>query len=126
MERRARHGKLNARQAAQTRAHSKTQQIREDDMTVIWRGTSTESQSLLDAVNRNCGCEFGWALRRTWCAAHRMLVEDQRALDGLLFARRIAGRLRREEWMNTCELLPTGVLTGSDGVLASAGHHIGQ
>jgi len=26
-------------------------------------------------------------------------------------------RLHREEWMNTSELLPTGVLTGSDGVL---------
>src|SRR5882762_10304165 len=67
------------------RAHPKTQQIREDDMTVIWRGTFTESQSLVDAVNRNCECEFGWGLRRAWCAAHRMLAEDQRALDGLLF-----------------------------------------
>jgi hypothetical protein len=27
-----------------------------------------------------------------------MLVDDQRALDGLVFARRIAARLRREEW----------------------------
>src|SRR4030081_1764668 len=121
MERRARRGKLNARQAAQNPGALLNPTIREDDMTVTWRGTSTESQSLLDAVNRNCGCEFGWGMRRTWCAAHRMLVEAQRALDGLLFARRIAGRLRREEWMNTCEPLPTGVLTGSDGVLASAG-----
>jgi hypothetical protein len=27
-----------------------------------------------------------------------MLSEDQRAIDGLLFARRIAGRLRSEEF----------------------------
>jgi hypothetical protein len=27
-----------------------------------------------------------------------MLTEDQRALDGLLFARRMADRLRREEF----------------------------
>jgi hypothetical protein len=32
-----------------------------------------------------------------------MLVEDQRALDGLLFARRIADRLRREEWTGAHE-----------------------
>jgi hypothetical protein len=32
------------------------------------------------------------------CAAHQMLVEDQRALNGLLFGRYLAARLRREEW----------------------------
>jgi hypothetical protein len=31
------------------------------------------------------------------CAAHQMLVEDQRALNGLLFGRYLAARLRREE-----------------------------
>jgi hypothetical protein len=71
--------------------------------------------------------------RRPKTRAHSKTQQDQGgrydshlALGGLLFARRIAGRLHREEWMNTCELLPTGVLTGSDGVLAGAGHHIGQ
>ena len=34
----------------------------------------------------------------TACAAHRMLIEDQRAMDGLLFARRMADRLKREEF----------------------------
>jgi len=70
----------------------------EDDMTVIWRGTPAESHALADAVDHNCACEFWMDVRLTCCPAHRMLVEDQRALDGLLFARRIADRLRREEW----------------------------
>lgn len=32
------------------------------------------------------------------CAPHRMLVEDQRAVNGLLFGRKIMGRLLLEEW----------------------------
>jgi hypothetical protein len=41
-----------------------------------------------------------------------MINEDQRALDGLLFARRLADRLRREEWMETREAVaaPSGVV----------------
>ncbi len=74
-------------------------------MTVIWRGTAAESQALVDAIDHNCTCEFWRNVRLTCCPAHRMLVEDQRALDGLLFARRIADRLRREEWTGTREVL---------------------
>jgi hypothetical protein len=37
-------------------------------------------------------------VRRTTCAVHRMLTEDQRALDGLLFARHMAERLLVEEF----------------------------
>jgi hypothetical protein len=29
-----------------------------------------------------------------------MIAEEQRVLDGLLFARRMSDRLRREEWSN--------------------------
>jgi hypothetical protein len=32
------------------------------------------------------------------CAPHEMLSSDQRAIDGLLFARRIAAALRSEEF----------------------------
>jgi hypothetical protein len=32
------------------------------------------------------------------CASHRMLADDQRALDGLLFGRRIVERLLWEEF----------------------------
>ncbi len=70
-------------------------------MTVIWRGTAAESQALVNAVDHNCTCQFWMNVRITCCPAHRMMVEDQRALDGLLFARRIADRLRREEWTGT-------------------------
>jgi hypothetical protein len=67
--------------------------------TSIWHGTHEESFALLAAVARHCGCEFSPTDERlTTCAPHRMLVDDQRALDGLVFARRIAARLRREEW----------------------------
>jgi len=37
-------------------------------------------------------------VRLATCAPHRMLTEDQRALNGLLFARRMAERLRHEEF----------------------------
>jgi hypothetical protein len=36
-------------------------------------------------------------VRLSTCPPHEMLAADQRAVDGLLFARRIADRLRREE-----------------------------
>jgi hypothetical protein len=42
---------------------------------------------------------------RATCAAHRMLSEDQRALDGLLFERYIANRLKREEFSGSSTLI---------------------
>jgi hypothetical protein len=66
--------------------------------TIVWYGTQQESFDLVNAVARNCECQFGMmGVRLSTCAPHRMLMEDQRALNGLLFARRIAERLRREE-----------------------------
>lgn len=66
---------------------------------ITWYGSQQESLDLVNAVARNCSCEFGaMGVRITVCAPHRMLVEEQRSLDGLLFARRMADRLRREEW----------------------------
>jgi hypothetical protein len=70
----------------------------EVNLMTSWRGTPAETQALVNAVDHNCECLFWMDVRLTCCPAHRMLVEDQRALDGLLFARRIADRLRREEW----------------------------
>jgi len=65
---------------------------------VIWHGTEPETAALLAAVENNCACARGVAGERVGCCpAHAMLVEDQRALDGLLFVRRLAGRLRLEE-----------------------------
>lgn len=66
---------------------------------VTWNGTQSEGSDLLSAIERNCACEFSLAgTRLSACAPHRMLVEDQRALDGLVFGRRIAQRLMTEEW----------------------------
>jgi hypothetical protein len=66
---------------------------------VIWYGSQQESFDLVNAIARNCTCEFGlMGVRLSTCPPHQMLTEDQRALNGLLFARRLAERLRREEW----------------------------
>lgn len=68
-------------------------------MQVVWHGTQQESFDLVNAIARNCTCEFGlMGVRLATCAPHRMLTEDQRALNGLLFARRMAERLNGEEF----------------------------
>jgi hypothetical protein len=70
------------------------------NMRISWQGTESEYLDLTRALGRNCECEFASiGTRRTACSAHRMLADDQRALNGLLFARRIAERLRDEEWL---------------------------
>jgi hypothetical protein len=64
-----------------------------------WNGTKQESIELAEAVGRNCVCVHdanGW--RTQTCAPHRMLTDDQRALNGLAFYRQIAGQLRLEEF----------------------------
>ena len=66
---------------------------------VLWHGTQTEALELLQALSRNCSCVVTAAgVRITMCVPHEMLASDQRAVDGLLFARRIASRLQREEF----------------------------
>ena len=67
--------------------------------TIIWHGTQQDSFDLVNAIARNCTCSFnGAGARVATCAPHHMLSDDQRALDGLLFARSIVERLRAEEW----------------------------
>jgi hypothetical protein len=66
---------------------------------VLWHGTQSEALELLQALSRNCSCELtAEGVRLSTCAAHEMLSSEQRAIDGLLFARRIADQLRREEF----------------------------
>src|SRR5438132_11779045 len=66
---------------------------------VLWHGTQTEALELLQALSRNCSCVVtAEGVRLSTCAPHEMLPADQRAIDGLLFARRIAARLRMEEF----------------------------
>jgi hypothetical protein len=65
---------------------------------VIWNGTEAESHDLLASVRRHCACQFDQAgVQIRSCPPHDALASSQRFLDGLLFARRIAERLRAEE-----------------------------
>ena len=71
-------------------------------MQPIWHGNQVESELLIRAIVNNCECEVTHSgTLRTACAAHRMLTHDQRALNGLLFARAIRQRLVDEEWRQT-------------------------
>ncbi len=66
---------------------------------VEWHGTQAEAAELLAAIQHHCACEFGvLGVRLSTCAPHRMMTEDQRALDGLLCMRRLRARLKAEEW----------------------------
>jgi len=65
----------------------------------IWNGTHQESADLTAAINRNCTCQYDVDGQRTLtCSPHRMLLDDQRALDGLVFMRQLAERLKLEEF----------------------------
>jgi hypothetical protein len=65
----------------------------------IWYGTQAEWELLVDAVSNNCRCEFAIGGARTsTCEPHRMLSDDQRALNGLLFVGRIREQLLDEEF----------------------------
>jgi hypothetical protein len=65
-----------------------------------WHGTQTEGFALQEALRAWCNCEFNPndGMRTSTCAGHKMFAEDQRALDGLVFARRMANCLIREEF----------------------------
>jgi hypothetical protein len=66
---------------------------------VHWHGTQAEGVELVEALDRHCSCRFSpQRLRVFVCAPHEMLISDQRAIDGLLFSRRIAPSLRTEEF----------------------------
>lgn len=76
---------------------------------VVWHGSQAETFELLQALSRNCSCVVtAEGVRLSTCAPHQMLVNDQRAIDGLLFARRIAERLRHEEF--NAQLAETAVI----------------
>lgn len=65
-------------------------------MSIVWHGTTQESLALLAAVGSNCLCVFDFdakGARVSVCDTHALLVQDQRVLNGLLFAGRIADRL---------------------------------
>jgi hypothetical protein len=77
--------------------------------TTCWHGTATEHLELTQALTRHCACAFHTQSRQlSTCAGHAMLHSDQRAIDGLLFSRRIAARLRNEEFQSRPEPAEVG------------------
>jgi hypothetical protein len=74
----------------------------------VWRGGEADILRLLEAVQHNCACSGQRydGERRSCCAAHQMLAFDQRALDGLLFARWLAAQLEGEEWDRSASIVP--------------------
>ena len=65
---------------------------------VIWNGTREEALALLHALREHCECRVDACRTLAPCSGHRMLACDQRAVDGLLFMRRMAARLLAEEF----------------------------
>jgi hypothetical protein len=65
---------------------------------ITWHGTTDEALALLHALSQHCECRIETGRIIAPCDSHTMLANDQRALDGLLFMRRIADRLLAEEF----------------------------
>lgn len=68
-------------------------------MKLVWNGTEQEGRDLVNAIRRNCVCQYDGRVIRASCEAHKLFVTDQKFLDGLLFARRIVDKLLNEEWL---------------------------
>jgi hypothetical protein len=79
-------------------------------LNVVWHGTQLEARELQVAVAYYCTCRFNEMVGDVIeeCPTHNMLQRDQRALDGLLFARHIVEELRNEEWSWVSGQLPAG------------------
>jgi hypothetical protein len=54
--------------------------------------------ALLQALRAHCECRVDHGRTVAACASHRMVARDQRAVDGLLFMRRIVATLLAEEF----------------------------
>jgi hypothetical protein len=65
---------------------------------ITWNGTANEALALLHALREHCECRVDAGRTVSPCAGHTMMAFDQRAIDGLLFMRRMAPRLRAEEF----------------------------
>jgi hypothetical protein len=65
---------------------------------ITWNGTTDEALALLAALSGHCDCRIERGRTVAACSSHTMLANDQRAVDGLLFMRRMASRLLAEEF----------------------------
>jgi len=64
---------------------------------ITWHGTRSQWEELEEATQHHCICQHDTDGLQTECTMHHGLRCDQRLLDGLLFARKIAKRLWAEE-----------------------------
>ena len=82
---------------------------------ITWKGSTDEALALLHALREHCACRVEQGCTVAPCAGHAMLARDQRAVDGLLFMRRMSARLRAEEFSPAVAVSwdekPTAVLT---------------
>jgi hypothetical protein len=76
---------------------------------ITWNGTTDEALALLHALRAHCECRVDEGRTVSACASHSMLARDQRAVDGLLFMRRMAPRLVAEEF-NVSHQTPASVV----------------
>jgi hypothetical protein len=65
---------------------------------ISWNGTTEEALALLHALRVHCECRVDEGRLLDPCASHSMLAHDQRAIDGLLFMRRMAAGLMAQEF----------------------------
>jgi hypothetical protein len=65
---------------------------------ITWNGTPDEALALLHALRTHCQCHADGGRTLVPCPSHAMLARDQRAVDGLIFMRRMAARLLAEEF----------------------------
>jgi hypothetical protein len=65
---------------------------------IIWNGTTAEALALLHALQAHCECRVVAGRTVAPCGGHLMLTRNQRAVDGLVFMRRMAARLLAEEF----------------------------
>lgn len=66
---------------------------------IIFNGTNEEKHALIQALNSHCQCEILLGMRKSTCSVHKMLINDQRALNGLLMSRRRAPELILQEFL---------------------------
>jgi len=67
---------------------------------VVFNGSNEEKTALISALANNCACRFGpMNMRVSTCAAHNMLMTDQRALNGMICQRRRAAELLLQEFL---------------------------
>jgi hypothetical protein len=78
---------------------------------VTWNGTTDEALALLHALRAHCECAVHDGRTVSACASHSMLAHDQRAVDGLVFMRRMAARLLAEEFALAAD--PASVMSPS-------------